>query len=78
MAEKTQVLYNRNFGGFLFVYNIKKQTNLETKTCTLIWDTNPRSSPSFSLIGQRTAEKFVISVRPANRQTDRLRITGGR
>jgi hypothetical protein len=40
-------------------------------TYTLIWDTNPRSPPSFSPIGLRTAEKFqFLSVPDYNRKTD--------
>jgi hypothetical protein len=76
MAEKTQVFQNRHFrdfGGFfvlLLVFNIKKkQSNLETKTCTLIWYTNPRSPPSFSPIGLRMAEKFEFFVRETTTTT---------
>jgi hypothetical protein len=55
----------------LFVYNLKKY-NLETKTCTLIWGTNPMSLPSFSPIGLRTAEKLQFpSVTPNNRHESR-------
>jgi hypothetical protein len=36
----------------------EKLSNLETKTCTLIWNTNPRSPQSFSSIGPRTTEIF--------------------
>jgi hypothetical protein len=53
----------------LFLYNIKKKSNLETKTCTLIWDTNLRSPESFSPIGRRTAEKFQLLSVPDYRQT---------
>jgi hypothetical protein len=42
----------------------EKQSNLETKTCTLIWDTDPMSPPSFSSIRFYTAEKLQIFVRP--------------
>jgi hypothetical protein len=37
----------------------------------LIWDTNPRSPPSFSPIGLRTAEKFQFLSLPDRLQTDR-------
>jgi hypothetical protein len=60
--------FQRFFGSFVCL-QYKKKSNLETKTCTLIWDTNLRSPPSFSPIGLRTAEKFQFSSVTDYRQT---------
>ena len=51
---------------FLFVclFTKYKQTSLKTKACTLIWDTHPRSPPSFSSIRLQTAVKFLFSSVP--------------
>jgi hypothetical protein len=74
---KIRVFHDFGVVFYLFVCSQNvKHSNLETKTCTLVWDTNPRS-PSSAVL--RTAEKFQFSSVP-NRQSDRQQrtwISGG-
>jgi len=53
--------FSRFWRFFVCLFTKCKQTSLTTKACTLIWHTSPRSSPSFSPIGLRTAGKLQFS-----------------
>jgi hypothetical protein len=81
-AEKTQVFKNRVLCIFcvfvcLFVcLQYEKQSNLKTKTCTLIWDTNPRLPPNLSSIGLRTAEKLQFLSVPTQHTTTHMNFGG--
>ena len=62
--------YSRYRQVFLFAcLQYKQQLNLKTKTCMLIWDSNPRFSLSFSSTGLRTAERLLFLSIPNNKQT---------